>query len=364
MCGKALSLVKIAILAHLKYPIAQPFAGGLERHTHLLASQLIKRGHSVTLFAARGSDPDIGTVDICDPTGDDCERIVETNAYRTVMARVAMGGFDLVHNNALHDLPLRESRTLAPPMVCVLHTPPFQPYAAAMRACAPEMPLIGVSRSLADEWAEIAPDVQVVENGIDVQAFPFAPHPVTPAYAFWSGRIVPEKGLHLAIEAARLAGMPLAFAGPRHPGSYWQTAIAPRLGQDVTDLGHLSQPDLARWLGGAQVALVSPCWEEPFGLVVAEALACGTPVAAFGRGALPTILDGATGRLAAPDDARDLARAAREAMRLDRSACRRRAEALFDVERMIDAYEDIYGRLVASRDSPAASWRLPALASA
>ena len=90
---------------------------------------------------------------------------------------------------------------------------------------------------------------------------------------------------------------------------------------------------MSRWLGGARVALVSPRWEEPFGLVVAEALACGTPVAGFRRGASARrILDDETGRLAEPDSATDLARAAREAAQLDRASCRRRAEILFDAD--------------------------------
>lgn len=344
--------MKIAIVAHLKYEIAQPFAGGLERHTHLLASKLKRRGHAVTLFAAHGSDADVGAVGICDPTGEDCDDAIETAAYRIIMARIEAGDFDLVHNNSLHDLPLRASRTLAMPMVSVLHTPPFLPYADGMRERAPGMPLISVSRSLAEQWLEIAPAAQIIDNGIDLQAFSYSAAAAEPGYAFWSGRIVPEKGLHLAIDAARAAHLPIAFAGPRHRAEYWENAIAPRLGPDVTDLGHLGQPDLAHWLKGAQVALVSPCWEEPFGLVVAEALACGTPVAAFRRGALPRILDEATGRLAEPDDALDLARAAREAMRCDRSACRRRAETLFDVERMIDAYEAIYRRVLFDDRSP------------
>ena len=102
------------------------------------------------------------------------------------------------------------------------------------------------------------------------------------------------------------------------------------------------------------MALVSPRWEEPFGLVVAEALACGTPVAGFRRGALPDILDRETGRLAEPDDAFDLARAVGEAAELDRASCRRRAEALFDADRMVDAYEDVYRHMLGRAGAPSA----------
>ncbi|WP_251982289.1 glycosyltransferase, partial [Methylobacterium sp. B1] len=137
-----------------------------------------------------------------------------------------------------------------------------------------------------------------------------------------------EKGLHLAIDAARAAGLPLTFAGPKLNPGYWAAEIAPRMGPDLTHLGHLAHRDLAHHLGRARVAIVSPRWEEPFGLVVAEALACGTPVAAFRRGAMPDILDASCGRLARPDDPQDLAVAIREAAGLSRRACRDRAEAL------------------------------------
>lgn len=338
--------MKIAVVSHLKFPIAQPFSGGLELHTHLLATRLRARGHDVTLFASRGSDPAAGAIGICDPTGD-CDDAVESAAYLTIMAQVATGGFDVVHNNSLHHLPLRASRRLASPMVSVLHTPPFEPYVSGMRERDPAMPILAVSRSLAEQWRQIVPGAAIVGNGIDLDAFPFQPVAAGEAYAFWSGRIVPEKGLHLAIDAARAGGLPLFFAGPRSSEAYWEGEIASRLGDGVAYLGHLAQPDLSRWLGGARVALVSPRWEEPFGLVVAEALACGTPVAGFRRGALPDILDVETGRLAEPDSAADLARAACEAARLGRARCRRRAEILFDADRMIEAYEDVYRRVLA-----------------
>jgi UDP-glucose:tetrahydrobiopterin glucosyltransferase len=341
--------LKIAVVSHLKFPIVQPFAGGLELHTHLLATRLRARGHDVTLFASRGSDPALCPAGICDPTGDGCVDAVESAAYVTIMAQIAAGGFDLVHNNSLHVLPLRASRDLDVPMMTVLHTPPFEPFVDGIRDRDPAMPMLAVSRSLAAEWNDLVPGAQVVGNGIDLAAFPFGPVASPDGYVFWSGRVVPEKGTHLAIDAARAAGLKLLFAGPRASAAYWEGEIAPRLGEGVTYLGHLAQPALSRWLGGARAALVSPRWEEPFGLVVAEALACGTPVAGFRRGALPDILDGETGRLAEPDDALDLARALREATALDRAACRRRAETLFDADRMIDAYEEVYRGMLRRR---------------
>ncbi|WP_284247219.1 glycosyltransferase, partial [Methylobacterium haplocladii] len=289
--------MKIALLAHLKYPIAQPYGGGLEMQTHLLTRTLRQRGHAVTLFAAHGSDPALEPHTVCPPTGEAFADPVhelavdaaEFAAYSVIMDAVAGGGFDLVHNNSLHDLPLRASLHIGVPMVTALHTPPFDSLAAGVAAASPGMTFAAVSKTLAQDWRALVPETHVIGNGIDLGTFRFQAEPAIPAYAFWSGRIVPEKGLHLAIEAARLAGLPLVFAGPRTDIAYWTTEIAPRLGPDLTDLGHLSHGELAAHLGRATVALVTPRWEEPFGLVVAEALACGTPVAAFARGALPDL---------------------------------------------------------------------------
>ncbi|GJD82353.1 Phosphatidyl-myo-inositol mannosyltransferase [Methylobacterium haplocladii] len=352
--------MKIALIAHLKFPIGQPYAGGLEMHTHLLARALKQKGHAVTLFAAAGSDPLLDPVAVCPPTGDSLgDPLIEAeiattehDAYQRIMDTVEEDGFDLVHNNSLHDLPLRRSRRMGIPWVTVLHTPPFPSLAAGVRAAVGNISYVAVSPTLAQTWQHLVPDVQVIGNGIDLSTFTFNPRADTPPFAIWSGRIVPEKGLHLAIDATRRAGLPLLFAGPLLDPDYWAAEIEPRLGPDLTYLGHLMHSDLAAYLGRARVAVVSPCWEEPFGLVVAEALACGTPVAAFRRGALADILDDACGRLGRADDVVELADAIRAAAELDRQACRRRAALLYDVEAMTARYEEVYRHLLEQRKPP------------
>jgi glycosyltransferase involved in cell wall biosynthesis len=348
--------VKIAVLSHLKFPISPPFAGGLERHTHATVAGLQARGHDVTLFAAEGSDPALRPVEMCPPTGphtgdaahDTIIDAAEHAAYTRMMAAVAKGGFDVVHVNCLHGLPLLESRRIAAPTVVVLHVPRFEPFATALDRARPHVAVVAVSRQLAKLWDDGRSAIEVIGNGVDLAAFAPAPPDEIGPNAFWSGRIGPEKGLHLAIDAARMAGLELAFAGPRTDEDYWQAEIAPRLGPDLRDLGHLGEAALAGHLSRSRVAVISPCWEEPFGLVVVEALACGTPVAAFARGAIPDLVDEATGRLAAPDGVAELARAIREASALDRDACRARAEARFGIDIMLDRYEALYRRVVAA----------------
>ena len=159
---------------------------------------------------------------------------------------------------------------------------------------------------------------------------------------------MPEKGPHLALRTAHAAGLKLVLAGPIGNSDYFTTAVKPLMGPEDRYVGHLVHSDLADLVGSAGVLLATPCWEEPYGLVVAEALACGTPVAAFNRGAMPEILDELTGRLAEPGDVEGLARAALEARTLDRRNCRRRAEQHCSDETMADRYEAMYVGLQAA----------------
>jgi glycosyltransferase involved in cell wall biosynthesis len=185
--------------------------------------------------------------------------------------------------------------------------------------------------------------VPVIRNGIDLRCWTVGPGG---GPAVWTGRLVPEKGAHLAIEAARRAGVRLLLAGPASDAAYLDRWIRPRLGAGARWLGHLDQAELVRLVGSASVTVVTPDWDEPFGLVVAESLASGTPVAGFARGALPEIVGSGCGVLAPPRDVDGLARAIRAAARLDRRATRAHAERWFDHRRMVSAYEALYRDLV------------------
>lgn len=348
--------MRIAIIAHLKHAIGEPFAGGLETHTHMLAKALQRRAHDVTVFASTRSDPALGVEAICDETSllttgtdeaNDVAFFREHHAYLRLMTALRTCGFDVIHNNSLHYLPVSMADTLATPMVTTLHTPPFCWLESGIRLGMGASRYVAVSAATARLWSHVTPVDHVVANGIDLTHFPYRATPDPEPYFVWYGRIVPEKGVDLAIDAARRAGLPLRIAGPISDRAFFATEVSPRLGKDIIHVGHLSHDALARLVGGARAALCSPRWEEPYGLVVAEALACGTPVASFRRGGIPDIIDPSSGVLAAPDDVDALAAAARQAMALDRSACRRRAEACCDAERMVDAYEEIYADMVA-----------------
>ncbi|WP_235527509.1 glycosyltransferase [Burkholderia sp. Leaf177] len=346
--------LKIGILTHIKHPIREPFAGGLEAFTHDITRHLRQRGHDVTLFAHGDSMPEL-KVKSMTPVGSyrtsaakhdhdtlSSDFIAEHHAYMDCLQTIDNHDFDIIFNNALHYVPVTMSGMIRTPMLTVLHTPPFFEMINAIAAqhkrgggnyCT-------VSRSNAADWGELTPDCHVIANGIDLDQWRPSKG-IIGAHAFWYGRLVPDKGAHFAIDAARLAGVPLRIAGQAIDRDYFDQEIAPRLGDDVVYLGHLSRSELAEELGRASVCLVTPCWNEPFGLVVAEALACGTPVAAFSRGAIPELLTNETGSLAEPGDAASLAAALLSARLLDRGACRRHARSRWDIDSMLVQYEEL-----------------------
>lgn len=352
--------MKVGIISHLKYPIKEPFAGGLEMHTHALAEGLMRRGHQVRVFATADSDAclnidpaHLSTLSYkryqpFEPNVDHfSEQFVrEHHAYLNLMIRLADEDFDVIQNNSLNYLPLSMARTLSIPMVTTLHTPPFSWLQSAVlcERMYPTVHYTTVSLQNARSWSEFLPSCPVIYNGIDLDKWRYSPR-AEAGTAVWFGRIVPEKGPHLAIQAAHQAGLRLHLAGPVCDEVYFEQEIKPLLTSNDTYHGHLRHRELISLIGACSVFLCTPRWEEPYGLVVAEALACGTPVAAFRRGALPEILDVNTGRFAHPDDVHSLAQAAHQAAQLSRSDCRSRAEQIASMERMIDDYVDLYTNL-------------------
>lgn len=351
--------LRICLVANCRFPIAEPFTGGLESMTWHLASELVRRGHEVAVFAAPGSDPGLGAVELAvdampqgpgrhDVGAPPYVEVAEHHAYLSLMLQLgAHEGteFDVLHNNSLHYLPVAMARSLPMPVLTTLHTPPLWWLESAVRMDRGGSSFAAVSRHTAAAWAPVT-ESTVVLNGVDVDQWPAGPGGPTAA---WSGRIVEEKAPHHAVLAARRAGIPIVLAGPILDRDYFRESVEPLLGPGATYAGHLPQSELAALVGQAGVSVVTPAWDEPYGLVAAEALSCGTPVAAYARGGLPEVLTADTGRLAGSGDVDGLARAIGDALALDRAACRAHAIAELSLGRMVDRYEDLYLHLVESR---------------
>ncbi len=178
-------------------------------------------------------------------------------------------------------------------------------------------------------------------NGIDPAAWPYQSQ--GDGSAVWCARITPDKGAHLAIAAARRAGLPLTLLGPIEEPDYWAAQVAPELGGAIRYGGRLGGAALAAEVGRASVFLTTPCWDEPFGLAAIEAMACGLPVAGFARGAVPEVV-GEAGALAAPGDVTDLARAIGTALAIPRPVPHGRVLRLFTHARWLDQCEALYAQ--------------------
>ena len=367
--------MRIALLCNLYYPIAEPFAGGLERQTHQLATGLVAAGEEVTLFAHPKSDFRFDVVPIpfeeTPRTRGPAQTYRRVSAYRRMMRAVAdRGPFDIVHNNTLHWVPPLWLALGGAASLTTLHTPPYRSLrlAAALSRLRGQPRAVSISTTLGEEWKSALGYLpEVVPNGIDLEEWPLSLTP-EPKTAIWYGRLEPEKAPHLAILAARRAGYRLTLAGRIDNEDYYQQQVAPHLGADCSYLGSVSSAELKTRIGQAAVCLFTSVWNEPFGLVLLEAPSCGTPVVAIELGAVTEVLNArmgvrvpftkslGTSHFGANAGARGgeeevvvkrLAEGIRAAAELNRADCRAAVRERFDLNRMTDAYRAVYRTLSA-----------------
>lgn len=345
--------------------------GGTQALLADLARGLAERGHAVTLLAADGSHvagvhvPRLGIDprqlvrarfgDAADtPRPDLAAQDAAFAAARAWVDRHA-ADLDVVHAHA-YDAPAFDRLRGAPvPVVHTLHLPPLDPsVVAAVGRAAQDATLVCVSYASAEGWRQAGVRVdREIPNGLDLRAIPFGANHA--GYLLWVGRVAPEKGPDVAIRAAGALNMPLLLVGNVYDEAYFVHAVRPlvheqperRLGEPLlhpaTFVGHRPRYQVATLMAGAAATLLPVRWEEPFGLVAAEAQAAGSPVAAFARGALPQVVaTGLTGCLAEPDDEPDFVRAVQAALRIDRAACRAWVAERFGLQRMLASYEALY----------------------
>lgn len=371
--------LRVLVVAPSRYPLRQPHAGGLEATVWDRVRWMRDRGHEVTLCAAEGSDflgetpefalrsPEWARVeDASDTVYPEGYAAATEGAHAVALERLRADRhlYDVIDNHSLHPAPIRWSRDADIPVVTTLHTPPLEPLLdAAAYARGSAHRFVAVSQATARAWSAEGVDAFVFPNGIDTERWRHGPGG---SRWVWSGRIVPEKAPHLAIEAARTAGAEIVLAGRIGDVDYFQQEVAPRLGAHARYVGALHQSDLCRLVGESAVALVTPMWDEPFGLVIAEALATGTPVAAFDIGGVSEVLAGMPGTAAVmPGDVTALAHAASDLARqgqrdpLLRVRTRRaavREHALTHRYREIERVLAYSAQPVAVRRVPAVSW--------
>ncbi|MBS1834771.1 MAG: glycosyltransferase [Acidobacteria bacterium] len=340
--------LRIALTADPELPVPPQFYGGIERVVDMLARELSARGHEVTLFA----HPESRTAATLRAwPGASSGRAAHTVANAATLARhVVSGGFDVLHSfsRVAYLLPLLPARL-----------PKLMSY---QRAVAPRSVRIGTRLSGGSLWFSaisqaMIRDVRdlgtwrVVPNGVPAERFPFVPRVDGDAPLVFLGRVEEIKGPHLAIEIAKRAGKRLVIAGniPRgHEGWAAQHVLAHVDGDAVSYVGPVDDAAKATLLGGACGFLMPILWEEPFGIVMAEAMACGTPVLALARGAAPEVVaHGVTGWVC--DTVNELVCAVARLGDIERQACRARVLSHYSAQAVTDGYLAVYQELIARR---------------
>jgi glycosyltransferase involved in cell wall biosynthesis len=337
--------VRIGLISPPWVPVPPPAYGGLEAVVDRLARGLVEAGHDVLLAAPANSPCPVPQVEGMDHVPDDAAITGDTI---TEMAHVAkayagMSEMDVIHDHTIGG-PLYRHRPEGIPVVTTNHGP-FEPTPNRLfRQMQRDTAIIAISSHQASTADGVA-ITRVIHHGIDVKAVPLGAG--EGGYAAFLGRMCADKGPREAIAVARRAGVPLKIAAKMREDAehdYYEAEVAPLLGGDVEYIGELDEAGKYELLGAA-CALLNPIqWSEPFGLVMIESLACGTPVVATRAGSVPEIVDdGRTGFVRG--SAENLASCLREATDLDRAACREAAETRFSTARMVSDHVDLYREL-------------------
>jgi glycosyltransferase involved in cell wall biosynthesis len=332
--------VKLAMLAPIAWRTPPEHYGPWESVASLLTEGLVARGVDVTLFATLDSVTAAVLDGVC-PHGYAEDAGLDGRVWEALHVSHALarsGEFDLVHNH-LDWLPLAFGEHARAPMVTTIHGfsgPGILPAYARSRSA-----FVAISDS--DRHAGLG-YAATVHHGIELGALPYGAG--AGGYLVTLGRIHPDKGTADAIEIARRAGRPLVICGIVHDEQYFAEAVRPHVdGDQVTFLGPVGPRRRAEVLGAAAALLHPIHFDEPFGLSVVEAMACGTPVIAYRRGSMAEVVDeGSTGFLA--HDIESAARAVPAAAALDRRAVHARAAARFGADRMVEDYLRVYETLL------------------
>ncbi len=334
--------MKIAMLAPISWRTPPRAYGPWELVTSLLTEALVARGVDVTLFATQDSLT-AGTLAGVVPRPYSEDPDIDAKVWEALhVARVfeRAGEFDLIHNQA-DFMPLAFSRLVDTPVVTTIHGFGSDRILPAYRAYQDRVAYVAISDS--DRHPDLT-YAATIHHGIRIDDFPFDAQGSDDLLFF--GRIHPDKGAGEAIRAARASGHRLVMAGLVQDDGYHAREVAPFVdGDRVMHLGIVGGPRRAEVLGSAKALLHLIGFDEPFGLSVVEAMACGTPVIAYNRGSMPELIDdGVTGFLV--DDLDGAVAAIGRTGEIDRAACRHAAIARFGVDRMADEYLALYRRIL------------------
>lgn len=353
--------MRIAEIAPPWFTVPPAAYGGIELVVALLANGLVAAGHDVTLFSSGGSTSR-AKLRCPLPEPPEPARLGNTwdetyHAGAAYLEVLADGAFDVVHDHSgIVGPALGAMLDGRPPVVHTLHGPWTQLAKRYYRLLHGRLHLVAVSESQRADFPE-ASYAGVVPNGIDLDAYPLREDKED--FVLFLGRSNPEKGPEVAVEVAKRAGVHLKMVvkrNERFEQDYWEQIVVPRLSGDEEILENVSHAAKVDLLGRARATLFSIQWPEPFGLVMIESMACGTPVVATSLGSAPeVVVDGVTGFLGETVD--DLVAALARAGEISPLRCRDHVVARFGAEAMVGGYEAVFERVA---DSGRRAFPLPA----
>lgn len=337
--------LKIAITADPELPVPPKLYGGIERVIDMLIRGLVARSHEVTLFGHPDSDVPCRLVPYAG--GSSLSRSDTLRNMLIISRTVIGGGYDVVHSfgRIAYLLPLLPLSI--PKLMTYQREVTPRSVKWGHRLSRGTLHFSAISKWMMQDTQHLA-NWHLVYNGVPMNVYDFAPTVADDAPLVFLGRIEYIKGTHLAIEIAQRTGRRLVIAGniPREYQAYFNEQVKPHLdGERITYVGPVDDQQKNVLLGSAAAFLMPILWEEPFGIVMAEALACGTPVLGLRRGAVPEVVeDGVSGYVR--DDVDGLVAAVGRIGELDRSNSRDRAERMFSDHAIVEAYVDVYRQLL------------------
>jgi glycosyltransferase involved in cell wall biosynthesis len=336
--------MKIAQIAPLWEQVPPPRYGGIELIVSLLTDELVRRGHEVTLFASGDSITKASLVSFHDRALRLDKSVKEPSVYEQMMlSHVYQHAheFDIIHSHVgCPALPF--AAFVKTPTVHTTHGI-FTPDNEKLFRHFAEHSYVSISESQREHRLGLN-YIHTVYNGIDTNIYPFQDKPSQPAYLAFVGRLSPEKGPQEAIAIAQAVGLPLKMAGKIDvvDQAFYEEHLLPLIdGDQIQYLGEVSHEQKVELLAGATVTLFPITWREPFGLVMIESMATGTPVIGMALGSVPEVIEhGKTGFVC--DSCEEMAAAVLSAIKLDRGACREHVLNRFNVQKMTDEYERAY----------------------
>lgn len=342
--------MRIGIIAPPWVPVPPPTYGGTETIVDRLARGFHAAGHEVVLFTTGDSTCPVPKQWVFERSEQVRIGSVVAELRHVVRAYEVLKDFDIIHDHTMAG-PAYGPRFPQLRIVTTNHGPFNDEMLDIYRAVGPTVSVIAISESQAS-FADGVPIAKVIHHGIDVDELPFGAG--DGGYLLFLGRMAPDKGARRAARIAQQAGMPLCIAAKmREPleHEYFEAQVRPLLGGDIEYIGEVGGSDKYELLAGAAGLLNPIRWPEPFGLVMIEALACGTPVLTFPEGAAPEIVDdGVTGFMC--DNRREMVEAVGRLDQIDRRKCRAAVEERFSTSRMVAEHLELFESLVSPSAGP------------